>query len=94
METDQAVDKELWEKAHKRAGFKIHFSIYILVIAFLWVLWVFLGFLNKDDYNVKWPIFPMLGWGLGVFFHYLAVYRWKNKLTQKEYDKLLKRENK
>ena len=36
----------------------------------------------------------MLGWGLIVLLHYNIVYRWKNKLTQKEYDKLINKDNK
>ena len=91
MEPNTIKDPELWRIAHERAGFKMHLTIYVIVILFLWVLWGFLAFINEWDYSTKWPIFPMLGWGLGVLLHYFIVYRWKHKLTQKEYEKLLKK---
>lgn len=91
MEPNQNRDIELWKKAHERAGFKIHFMIYVIVITFLWILWAFIGYINDGEYNHKWPLFPMCGWGLGILLHYLIVYSWKHKITQKEYEKLLKK---
>jgi len=93
MEPNNTKDSDLWKTAHQRAGFKIHITIYFIVILFLWVLWGFLAFINDWEYSFKWPIFPMFAWGLGVILHYIIVYNWKHKLTQKEYDKLLEKEN-
>jgi hypothetical protein len=92
MDTSQNMEQELWKKAHARAGFKIHFILYFIVIAFVWVIWAFLEYLHDGDYKEKWPFYPMLGWGLVILLHYLVVYRWKQKITQKEYEKLLKKE--
>ena len=94
MEPNLNRDNDLWKKAHERAGFKMHFLIYVIIIAFLWVLWGFLRYINKETDDGYWPLFPMLGWGLGVFLHYLSVYSWKQKFTQREYEKLLKKGNK
>jgi hypothetical protein len=93
MEQDINKDHDLWKTAQERAGFKVHIIVYFIVIAFLWILWAFLGYINEreDWYVDKWPIYPMLGWGLGVLLHYFIVYRWKKKLTMKEYEKLLKK---
>jgi hypothetical protein len=92
MEPEQTVDKDVWRKARERAGFKIHFIIYIIGIALFWVVWAFIVYINKGENDTKWPVYPMLGWGLIVLLHYLIVYRWKNKLSQKEYEKLINKE--
>jgi hypothetical protein len=91
MESNLNRDQELWKKAHERASFKMHLIIYFIVIAFLWLLWAFVGYINDGTYGQKWPLYPMLGWGLGVLLHYLIVYSWKQKMTQNEYNKLLKK---
>ncbi|MFA4852330.1 MAG: 2TM domain-containing protein [Bacteroidales bacterium] len=94
MEPDLNKDHDLWKTAQERAGFKVHFIVYLIIISFLWILWTFIGYVNDGEYDHKWPIYPMFGWGLGVLLHYFIVYSWKKKLTLKEYEKLLKKENK
>ena len=94
MEQNTNIDTELWKTAQERAGFKVHLAVYFIVIAFLWLLWAFLGYINDWEYSSKWPLYPMFGWGLGVLLHYFVVYRWNKKLTIKEYEKLLKKKQK
>ena len=40
-----------------------HVSVYVAVIAMLWLIWLFTGM------GHPWPIYPMLGWGAGVLRH-------------------------
>ncbi|MFW9984330.1 MAG: 2TM domain-containing protein [Candidatus Odinarchaeota archaeon] len=49
-------------------GFYIHLFVYIMVNILLFAIWFFitLGF--------PWFIFPLLGWGIGVVAHGLAVF--------------------
>jgi hypothetical protein len=35
----------------------------------------------------------MVGWGIGIFFHYLSAYKSQNSFAEKEYDKLKKTNN-
>lgn len=91
MEPEINRDQEMWKKANERAGFKMHIIIYVIVIAFLWVLWAFLGYINNIENNSKWPLYPMAGWALAVLLHYLIVFSWKHKLAQKEYEKMMKK---
>jgi hypothetical protein len=81
-------DPMLWELAKKRADFKSHFQTYVLVNIFLWAIWA-LG--NQNDHRgMPWPVYPTLGWGIGVFFHYLGAYRSNGtSAVEKEYNKLL-----
>lgn len=59
-----ASDAELREQAirqlKKRRDFKIHLLIYIMVNAFLTVIW----FANSGAFY--WPIFLIVGWGIGI----------------------------
>jgi Domain of unknown function (DUF1707)/2TM domain len=41
-----------------------HARTYLLVIGLLWLVWLVSGA------GYPWPIWPMLGWGVGVLGHY------------------------
>jgi hypothetical protein len=41
-----------------------HARTYLAVIALLWLIWLVTGA------GYPWPIWPMLGWGIGVFGHH------------------------
>ncbi len=82
-------DPHLWEIAQKRAFFKYHVSSYIVINAFFWIIWAMSGRYAADHTVFPWPIYPMLGWGIGLFFHFLGAYVFpKNNLVEKEYQKL------
>lgn len=82
-------DPELWEIAQKRAEFKSHLLSYIIVNGFFWALWFFSGDRNDNNEFAPWPVWPMLGWGIGLAFHYAGAYVFpKSNLVEKEYQKL------
>ena len=73
----QGKDPVLWEIAQKRAGFKSHAISYLIVISFLWAIWYFTGggFTGVVRWNhYPWPIWPTLGWGLGLAFHFAGAF--------------------
>ena len=76
-------DPELWQQAKARAEFKTHLSVYIVVITLLWLIWVFVGGIHTHP----WPIWPTIGWGIGIIFNYLGAYKFSNT-AEKEYQKL------
>ena len=85
METNQNYSDPLWRQAKKRTGFKIHFTVYLLVNIFLWGLWFFV----KRYEGAPWPIWTTLGWGIGVCFHFMSTYgTFKIFSVEKEYEKL------
>lgn len=53
----------------KRRDFHGHVLIYTLVNAFLVVIW---AVTNPDGFF--WPIFPIVGWGIGVIMNAWDVY--------------------
>ena len=82
-------DAVLWELAKKRADFKKSLAIYIIVNLFLWALWYFTNDYDRRDNYIPWPIWPMLGWGIGIAFQYVGAYVTIKSLSiEKEYQKL------
>jgi 2TM domain len=45
----------------KRRDFRGHLLVYVLVNAFLVVIWAV-----TDVHGFFWPVFPIFGWGIGV----------------------------
>ena len=84
----ESTDQQLWLIAKRRAKFKRSLGSYSIVIPFLWVIW-FLTSQAKDLNHTPWPIWPMLGWGIGLAIQYAKAYVIEtDSLEQKEYDKL------
>ena len=90
---ENVKDPELWELAKKRASFKSHLAVYIVMNIFFWLLWYFSGQKDGND-RFPWPVWPMLGWGIGVVFHYLGAYVYpKNNSVESEYQKLINKQS-
>jgi len=87
-DANEERDEYLWQLAQKRASFKRHIVIYLLVISFLWILWLLNG-AHTYGARVPWPVWPMFGWGIGIVSHYMsAYYNTGRNSVQQEYDKL------
>ena len=54
-----------------RLGFRIHLAVYVAVQLLLIATW---AMTSAWDGGVPfpWPIFPLLGWGVGLAAHYAA----------------------
>jgi hypothetical protein len=52
------------ERLKKKREFYPHLLAYVLVNAFLVVIWAI-----SSDGGFFWPVFPILGWGIGLAFH-------------------------
>lgn len=68
MSQDPVIEHDLRQRAEKRLKAKrelgAHLLAYVMVNAFLVVIW---WMTNPDGFF--WPIFPILGWGIGVAFN-------------------------
>jgi hypothetical protein len=72
IDTDTSRKEDiLWQIAKKRAGFKWGMAAYLAVNTFLVAVWFFT---SRDHYNYFWPIWPIMGWGVGLVFHYMDAY--------------------
>lgn len=87
-------DQRLWEIAQARANFKKSLFSYLVVNGFLWAIWYFTLGQRGQNTTMPWPIWPMLGWGLGLAFQYFKAYNGdKNDLALKEFDRLKQQQN-
>jgi hypothetical protein len=80
--------------AREKIGFIRHLIVYVAVI-------VFLAIINNVTYaGYQWWKWPAIGWGIGVFFHFLGTWGFKggrlrsleDRLTEKELEKLKNKE--
>jgi hypothetical protein len=86
---EEQKDERLWRTAKKRAGFKQNLISYFLVNAILWGIWWFTTGRHSDRIGVPWPVWVMLGWGIGLIFNYVKAYRADDEtMAEKEYEKL------
>lgn len=53
-----------------KQGFRAHATSYVLVMALLVMIW-----LMTSPGGYFWPMWPMLGWGIGLASHGLATLR-------------------
>jgi signal transduction histidine kinase len=67
----EQVEREMLRIARRRAnaevGFYMHLLSYLGVIAFL-------ALINLMTTGYPWFLWPALGWGIGLFSHYMAVF--------------------
>jgi hypothetical protein len=73
MTIDDTRDLALRERAvkrlKKRRDFYGHILVYLLVNAFLVVIWAV-----TTPGGFFWPVFPLVGWGIGVVMNAWDVY--------------------
>ncbi len=89
-------DPKLWSIARKRAGFKRHLKVYLLVNALLWAIWlfnIFTKYLGQISFhmggNFPWPAYVTFFWGIGLLFNFYETYYLdKGDMVDKEYQKL------
>src|SRR5688500_7985800 len=92
IDTDTSRREDmLWTIAKKRAGFKWGLTAYIAVNAFLVAVWFFT---SRSHNTYFWPIWPILGWGVGLAFHYMDAYHGNTIFSaEQEYEKLKNKHN-
>ena len=91
----EGKDPLLWEIAQKRASFKTHAVTYVIMNTFFWAVWFFTA--NRHERNLDvftwnhfpWPVWPMIGWGIGLAFHFAGAYIFpRSNSVESEYEKL------
>jgi hypothetical protein len=74
VEASGSSEQDLRERAVQRLkdkrDFKAHVLIYILINALLVVIWA----VSRDGDDFFWPIFVIVGWGIGVAANAWNVY--------------------
>lgn len=77
-------DDELRKIARKRVGFKRHLAVYIVIISFLGLVLYF------SSRFFPWFLFPGVGWGMALIFHFLSAYGFMGDslVIEREYQRL------
>jgi signal transduction histidine kinase len=67
LSEEEVVLRQAKKRAAAEVGFHAHLMSYLGVIAFL-------ALINLFTTRYPWFIWPTLGWGIGLFAHYMAVF--------------------
>jgi hypothetical protein len=60
--SEEQIREQAIARLKKKRDFRTHIFIYFLVNAFLVGIWA----VTSDADGFFWPIFPILGWGIGL----------------------------
>ena len=88
--------QEVYEKARKRVEAKIGFYIHLAVYLGVNLLLIIINILTAPEY--LWFKWPLMGWGIGLFFHGLGVFASfkgdsiKERMIEKEIEMIRKKE--
>jgi len=75
---EQAPRDRAVRQLKKRRDFYGHILIYVLVNAFLVVIWAV-----TDAHGFFWPVFPIGGWGIGVLMNAWDVF-WRPEISEED----------
>ena len=85
---EQAARERAVTHLKKRRDFLGHLLVYVLVNTFLVVIWAVV-----DVHGFFWPVFPIVGWGIGVVMNAWDVY-WRPRITEQDIQREMGREDK
>ena len=66
------AERDAMEYVRDLKGFYSHLALYVLGICLFFAIWLF------QSTSYPWFVWPMLGWGIGVAAHGMAVFEWVN----------------
>ncbi len=65
-------DREAYNEARRRAGAKLGFYLHLAIYVTTNIVLIAINLATTPQHLWFW--WPLLGWGIGVFFHGLAVF--------------------
>jgi len=85
-------NQEAYQKAKKRVEAKIGFYIHLAVYVGVNILLIIINLITSSQY--LWFKWPLIAWGIGVFFHALGVFVFSrgSAITEKMIEKEMKKE--
>lgn len=84
---EQTARDQAMTHLKKRRDFFGHVLVYVLVNAFIVVIWAVTG-----GHGFFWPIFPIAGWGIGVVMNAWDVF-WRHEITDEDIQREMEREH-
>lgn len=85
-------NQEAYQRAKKRVGAKLGFYIHLIAYMTVGIILIIINLSTPSDY--LWFIWPLLGWGIGVLFHALAIFVFSEKsaFTEEMIEKEMEKE--
>lgn len=91
---EEQRDEKLWQLAKRRADFQDSLIGFMVISVICWAVWYFTRGRHGDYHGTPWPLWVMLGLGIGLVFKFIKAYKTdKDTLVEREYEKL-KNQNK
>ena len=84
--SDDRLRQAAIRRIKKKREFRQHLNTYLLVNALLIAIWAV-----TDAGGYFWPIWPILGWGIGLAFHGYEAYGGSREITAEEIDREIRR---
>lgn len=86
--TEDKLRRQARERAKAKLGFYAHLIVFIVVNAFLIILW----YVTTNATGDIWFIFPLVGWSIGLIAHGLSTFyggtSLEDRMTERELEKL------
>ena len=80
-------EEQIYKEAEARVSFRLHLKTYVAINILAWLFWYFLE-VRQGRYDGFWPVYATLGWGFGVFAHYLNAYKSNRSAIELEVEKI------
>ena len=86
---EEQRDEKLWQLAKRRADFQNSLIGFVVTTSICWVIWYLTSGQHNHNIGTPWPLWVMLGLGIGLVFKFLKAYKTdKDTLAEQEYEKL------
>lgn len=86
---EEQRDEKLWQLAKRRADFQNSLIGFVVTTGICWVIWYFTAGRRGINTHTPWPLWVMLGLGIGLVFKFLKAYKTDTEtITEREYEKL------
>jgi uncharacterized membrane protein len=83
--SDEDLRQQAVRSLKAKREFRTHLVVYVAVNLFLVAIWAVTGA------EFFWPIFPMLGWGIGLAIHAWETYGRGDRVTEEEIQSEMRR---
>jgi hypothetical protein len=86
---EEQRDEKLWQLAKRRADFQDSLLGFVVITVICWGIWYFTAGRRGVNIGTPWPLWVMLGLGIGLVFKFMKAYKTdKDTLAEREYEKL------
>ena len=86
---EEQRDEKLWQIAKRRADFQSSLLGFVVITVICWAIWYLTAGRHTNYSGTPWPLWVMLGLGIGLAFKFLKAYRIKFSQYKKFFSRFL-----